>query len=71
VYPPGLTLASGDGAQLIHYNDQDFGFLRLTLDANEQTLHGEFFAAYNSEDTGLLPALRDAFTVDLRMHKVE
>jgi hypothetical protein len=69
VLPPGLTLAAGDSARLVAFNDQDFGFLRLTLDSKKHILVGEFFAAYSEvHSSDGLPALFDSFKLDLRAH---
>jgi hypothetical protein len=67
VRPAGLKLPKGDRAQLVAYNDRDFGFLRVTLNAQKKTLVGEFFAAH-SEVPGRAgrPALHDWFVLDLR-----
>jgi hypothetical protein len=71
VCPPGLTFPAGDSARLVAYNDQDFGFLRLTLDSKKKILVGEFFAAYSEvHNSDGLPALFDSFTVDLRAHRL-
>jgi hypothetical protein len=62
-------LPAGDRAELVAFNDEDFGFARLTVDQNKQRVIGEFFAAYSeSRDTSELPALSDSFTLDLRAH---
>jgi hypothetical protein len=69
VYPPGLSLPTGDSACLAAYNNQDFGFLRVTLNQKRKTLTGEFFAVYSEvRDSAPLPALYDSFTLDLRKH---
>lgn len=71
VTPPGLTLADGDRARLVAYNDQDFGFARVTLDLPQRQLHGEFFAVHNEAGAaGGLPAPRDSFTLDLKSHRL-
>jgi hypothetical protein len=68
-FPRGLTLPAGDRAQLVAYDDQHFGFLRLTLDRSEGTLTGEFFAVFaEAEKSSGLPAVTDRFTLDLRAH---
>jgi acid phosphatase type 7 len=69
--PPGLSLPSADRARLVAYNDRDFGFVRLTVDAGRRTLVGEFFAAYSeSRPAAALPAPDDSFTLDLKSHTV-
>ncbi len=71
VLPPGLTLPDGDRAQLIAYNDQDFGFVRVTLDQKQKVMQGEYYAAYSDvRGTGGLPALADSFTLDLDKHRL-
>jgi hypothetical protein len=69
VLPPGLLIPASDRVQLVACNDQDFGFLRLTIDANSKTLAGEYFAAFSeSRDPTGLPALADSFVLDLEKH---
>jgi acid phosphatase type 7 len=69
--PPGLVLPPGDRAQVVAFNDQDFGFLRLTIDANKKTLAGEFFAAFSeTHDPSVLPAIADSFVLDLQTHRI-
>jgi hypothetical protein len=69
--PRGLTLPAGDRAQLVAYNDRDFGFLRLTLDARKRTLTGEFFAVAEAGTGPDVTARRsDSFTLDLKAHVV-
>jgi hypothetical protein len=71
VLPPGLVLPVGDSAQLVAYNNQDFGFLRVTLHRKKRIMIGEFFAVYSEErDSAALPALYDTFTLDLETHTV-
>jgi hypothetical protein len=71
VLPKGLKLPPGGRAQLVAYNDQDFGFVRLTLDMNKKHLTGEFFAAFSeSRDQAGLPELYDSFCLDLGKHRV-
>jgi hypothetical protein len=72
VLPPGLTLPAGDRARLAASNDQDFGFVRVTIDSKRKTLTGEFFAAYSEvRDPAGLPALSDSFTLDLQTHRLK
>jgi hypothetical protein len=69
--PPGLTLPEGDRAQLVAYNDRDFGFLRLTLDGRKKALVGEFFAVAAVVDgPGEASRLADSFTLDLQSHTI-
>ena len=71
VYPPGLTLPARDKVEVAAVNDEDFGFLRITLDGNKRKLKGEFFKAFTlSPSPQEKPALDDSFTLDLRTHKV-
>jgi acid phosphatase type 7 len=63
VLPKGLTLPTGDGVQVVAYDDQSFGFLRLTVAAGKLT--GEFFTA----DTRSL-ALADSFVLDMSTHRL-
>lgn len=64
-----MRLTDGASALLAAYNDQDFGFMRLTLDMKKKRLIGEFFAAFGeSHDSGSLPQLCDSFRLDLREH---
>jgi hypothetical protein len=69
VYPPGVEPPAGDRVELAAFNDEDFGFLRVTLDGGKRRLTGEHFAAFNSSASPrALPALDDSFTLDLRTH---
>ena len=71
VYPPVLRLPAGDRVELAAFNDNDFGFLRLTLERNKHRLTGEYFTVFTGPATpGRLPALYDSFTLDLRSHTV-
>ena len=59
VLPFGAALPKGDSAKVVAYNDEEFGFLRLTVDINERVVIGQFFAAYDqSNPSAALPALR-------------
>jgi hypothetical protein len=67
VFPRGLSLPTGDRIELAAYNDQDFGFVRITLDAAKHTLTGEFFTVSNSSQAApSSPA--DSFILDLKTH---
>lgn len=70
VLPPGLAIPSGDKVQVAYYNDEDFGFLRLTVNPGAATLVGEFFATnYDSKTQNATPAKRkDSFVLDLKKH---
>jgi Calcineurin-like phosphoesterase len=63
VLPKGLTLPAGDNVQVVAYDDQSFGFLRLTIAAGKLT--GEFFVADARSLT-----LADAFALDMNKHQV-
>ena len=70
--PPGLALPKGDTVKVAFYNDNDFGFLRFTVDNNQKIVTGEFFAAYNESNPGAsLPALSDSFILHLDKHTVQ
>jgi len=71
VLPRGLTLPTGDCARLVAYNDQDFGFARVTVDRKRKVVQGEFFVAYGKVREASSPAApSDSFTLDLRAHRV-
>ena len=71
VVPPGLALPKGDSAKVAFYNDNDFGFLRLTVDKNQKTVIGEFFAVGNeSNPESNLAVLSDSFTLRLDKHTI-
>lgn len=61
--PPDLALPDGESAQVVAYNDQSFGFLRLTIGSG--LLAGEFFTA---TPPTLTPA--DAFSLDMTSHQI-
>jgi hypothetical protein len=72
VLPTGTALPKGDLAKVVAYNDNEFGFLRLTVDINQKTVIGEFFAAYDqSNPAAALPALSDSFTLHLQKHTID
>jgi hypothetical protein len=72
VLPSGSALPKGDSAKVFAYNDQEFGFLRLTVDINEKAVIGEFFAVQDQSNPGAaVPLLRDSFTLQLQKHTVE
>ncbi len=60
----GETLASGQSVRVVAYNDQSFGFLRVTIAARK--LMGEFFTAEAQTST---PS--DAFVLDMDTHRVQ
>ena len=47
VLPPGIAVPKGDSVKVVAFNDNDFGFLRITVDANKRIVIGEFFTAHN------------------------
>lgn len=63
VLPRGDALPSGDRVRVIVFDDQSFGFARVTLAGG--TLTGDFFAA----SPGPL-ALADRFTLNLATHRL-
>jgi hypothetical protein len=72
VLPSGSDLPNGDTAKVVAYNDTDFGFARVTVDINENTLTGEFFTAFRSGATPqVVPGLADSFVLDLKKHKLQ
>jgi hypothetical protein len=71
VRPLGLTIPSRDSIKVVSYNDRDNGFLRLTVDMQNQAVVGEFFAAYSeSNPNSLFQAVSDSFTLNLRKHTI-
>jgi hypothetical protein len=73
VVPPGLTIPAGDKVQVVAFNQEDFGFVRLTVKAQARKLIGEFFAvSYNAKThKGTLPKRKDSFVLDLDGHVVK
>jgi hypothetical protein len=68
----GAALPKGDSAKVVAYNDKEFGFVRLTVDINERTVIGEFFAAYDRSNPGAAwPTLSDSFTLHLQKHTID
>lgn len=63
VLPPGDELPAGERVRVVAFDDQSFGFARITIAGG--TLTGEYFAA----SPGPL-ALADSFTLDLAHHHV-
>ncbi len=69
VYPPGLSLPAGDRVELAAFDDEEFGFVRFTLDGGTHNLTGEYFRAFaSSRSPGASPAVADSFRLDLRSH---
>jgi Calcineurin-like phosphoesterase len=72
VLPSGGALPKGDSAKVFAYNDQEFGFLRFTVDINQKMVIGEFFAAYDqSNPSAALPAVSDSFRLHLQKHIID
>jgi hypothetical protein len=72
ILPPGLALPKGDSVKVLSYNDDDFGFLRLTVDKNQKIVIGEFFSVYNeSNPTSAFPVLSDSFVLRLEKHTID
>jgi hypothetical protein len=72
VMPPGLALPSSDhSVELAAYNDQDYGYVRVTVDLHQRRILGQWHAAFMPD-----PVLRpgrtrsDVFTIDLDSHTV-
>ena len=71
VQPPGIAVPKGDSVKVVAYNDDDFGFLRITADASKKTVIGEFFSAYNeSNPNAAMPKVSDSFTLHLENHTI-
>jgi hypothetical protein len=63
VLPSDFTLPNGESVQVIAYNHQSFGFLRLTIGLGR--IEGEFFAA-----TPQALARADSFCLDVAAHRI-
>jgi hypothetical protein len=61
--PPGHTLPADQRVRVVAFDDQSFGFLRVSIAGHKLT--GEFFAASPGQMT-----LADTFTLDLERHRV-
>jgi acid phosphatase type 7 len=69
VFPDGMKMPVGAGVELTAFNEEDFGFLRITVDGNKRRLTGEYFSASGLSSSAVqLPALTDSFTLDLASH---
>lgn len=67
--PKGLALPKGDSAKVVAFVDDDFGFLRLTIE--QKSIVGEFFSAYNeSQPNSSIPAVADSFKLNRRKHLI-
>jgi hypothetical protein len=64
VLPPGLALARDERVRVVAYDDQRFGFLRVSVTAS--AVWGEFFAVHHDTVTRA-----DAFHLDLAAHTVK
>lgn len=64
VLPPGLTLGKGERVRVMAYDDQRFGFLRVSVTAT--ALWGEFFTVRHDTVTRA-----DAFHLDRARHTVK
>jgi hypothetical protein len=71
VVPPGLALPKGDSVKVAFYDDNNFGFLRLTVDKNQKIVIGEYFAVPDaSSPVARIPVLSDSFTLRLDNHTI-
>jgi hypothetical protein len=63
--PRGFQLPAGDKAEVLAYNDTDYGFLRITIEPEKIT--GEFFSVFNADQPSDQPArVTDSFTMPRR-----
>ena len=54
------------------YNDNDFGYLRLTVDKNQKIIAGEFFAISEGSNSAAAPSvLSDSFILRLDKHTID
>jgi hypothetical protein len=71
VLPPGFRLPKGDSAKLVSYQDEQPGFLRLTINQKTRRLTGEYFRVpCFGKKVKDAPSLFDAFTLDLKKHRI-
>jgi Calcineurin-like phosphoesterase len=71
ILPVGLAIPNGDTVKVTYYNDEDFGFLRFTVEKNQKIVIGEFFSAFNeSNPNGNFPILSDSFVLRLENHTI-
>jgi hypothetical protein len=63
VLPKGLTLPDGDSVQVDAYNDDEFGFVRLTIGSGR--IEGQFFTATQQSLTSA-----DVFSLDMTSHRL-
>lgn len=53
------------------YDDNNFGFLRLTVDKNQKIVIGEYFAVPDASSPATrIPVLSDSFTLRLDNHTI-
>jgi Calcineurin-like phosphoesterase len=72
VVPPGLALPKGDSVKIASYNDNDFGYLRLTVNKSQKIVIGEFFAVSDGSNSAAATALlSDSFTLRLDKHTID
>lgn len=64
ILPKGSSLTPGQSVRIARYNDQSFGFLRVTIAARQLT--GEFFTVDSQTLT-----LADAFVLNMESHQVD
>jgi hypothetical protein len=64
ILPEGLNYPEWRHGEGRSYNDEDFAFLRLTVDTKQNIVIGEFFAAFN-ESKPNLRVLSDSFVLRL------
>ena len=53
------------------YYEDGYGFLRLTIDAAQMIIKGEYFTVSNNDKVQNAPLLFDTFTLDFRTHKLK
>ncbi len=71
VVPSWLALPVGDRVEPAHVNDQEFGFLRITIDGKKRLLTGEYFTAGRVPyDPAVHPERVDAFVLDWANHRL-
>ncbi len=71
VWPSGYQLPKGYGCNVVAYNDQDFGFLNITVDLSQRVLTGEFITAYMLRpELGPGRVRKDVFQLNLDTHTI-
>jgi len=66
VLPRRVILPPGDKAEVEHFNDTDFGYARITVNARNSEIAGEFFVVPQKGNA----RCADRFTLDLRTHRL-